>query len=427
MRRISVLLGLLLLLTPCAQGAENLSTTADFAESLPADLFAGGRQGYLHPFLEVGVRYTDNLFLAPDQRRRETVTIVSPGIWLALPASRQEYQPLALLTRAPGGVEVQRLGIPPERRVQGFAFWRSHLEMHRDYSAQDSDSHSLQGSVQYRAPAGLHLQLRGAFARQYDDYATGIFRDEQRDRFESTLAGGSIGYRPGERLRLDLDYSQYQLSYREERSAVFRDREDRVWAGTVAYRLLPRTETFVQYRRLDIDYDRSAPLASSEDHYFAGVQWRATAKSSGRLQFGYGDKQFAAGGEDRRQEFIAEARADHQLTERTSIHLQGSRKTEETDIPGLPDLLSHRLRFGYEQHLTTRLRALARVTYQQDEYRGGASRRQDDYYGGALELTFAPQRWLRFTAGYDYAERQSEDADYDYRRNMVHLGATATF
>lgn len=425
MRRIAVLVGLLLSVASSAGGEEMPTTVAESRSGNSYDIFDGERQGVLHPFLEVGVRHTDNLFLESNNRQDETITVISPGFWLALPASSQDYQPLATLTRAPGGLEVQRMRMLPERRVQGFAFWRSYLELHRNYSDQDIDSHSLQGSLQYRAPAGFYLQASGAFERQYDDYATGVFSGEQRDRFDSTLAAATVGYRPGERLRLALAYSQYRLSYRDARS-VFRDRDDRVWSGTIAYRLLPRTETFVEYRRLDINYDRSESFASGEDHYFVGVQWQATDKSRGRLQFGYGDKRFDKASS--RQELIAEARIDHRFTERTSFYLQASRKANETDIPGLHDLLSHRLSLGYAQNLTPRLQATARVSYQQDQYRGAAvERREDDYYRGGAELTFAPKRWLRLTGGYDYVERQSGGAEFDYRRNMVHLGVTATF
>jgi polysaccharide biosynthesis protein VpsM len=429
MKRTTVLLGLLLCMAPPLWAAEEVVSALPEAlsENISYDLFDGGRQGYLHPFLELGLRYTDNLFLEPTNRRQDTITVISPGLWLALPASRQEFQPLATLTRAPGGLEVQRMRMAPERRLQGFAFWRSHFEQHRDFPDEDRDSHRLQGALQYQAPAGLYLQATAAFDRNYDDYATGAFTNRQRDRFESTLAGATLGFRPGERLRLALDYSQYQLSYREERSA-FRDREDRVWSGTIAYRLLPRTETFVQYRRLDIDYDQSGERDSEEDHYFAGVQWQATAKSRGRLQFGYGDKSFATEAVSRRRDFIAEARVDHRFTERTSIYLQGSRKTNETDITGVADLRSHRLLFGYEQSLTARLRGAARLSYQHDQYRGGAvDGRKDDYYGGGADLTYAARPWLRFTGGYDHAARQAGDAAFDYRRNLVHLGVTATF
>jgi polysaccharide biosynthesis protein VpsM len=426
MRRTILLLGILLFMAPAAWAEEiPLALPESPSEGLSYDIFEG-RQGYLHPFLEIGVRYTDNLFLEPNNRRQDTITVISPGIWLALPASREEFQPLATLTRAPGGLEVQRIRMAQERRLQGFAFWRSYFEEHRDFPAENRDSHSLQGSVQYQAPASLYLQALGAFDRHYDDYDIRRFGREQRDRFESTLVGATVGYRPGERLRLAIDYSQYLLSYRE---SAFRDREDRVWSGTIAYRLLPRTETFIQYRHLDIDYDLAGRSDSSEDHYFAGVQWQATEKSRGRMQFGYGEKSFAAADAHRRQEFIAEARVDHRLTERTSVYLQGSRKTNETDISDFRDLLSHRLRLGYEQSLTTRLSASARLSYQRDQYRGGiVGRPADDYYGAGADLTFAPRRWLRFSTGYDYLERQAgEEAIYDYRRNMVHLGVTAAF
>jgi polysaccharide biosynthesis protein VpsM len=428
MKRATLLLAVLWCLVHPAW-AENppSSIPENESESLSYDLFDGGRQGYLHPFLEIGVRYTDNLFLEPNARRQDTITVISPGLWLALPASREEYQPLATLTRAPGGLEVQRILLAPERRLQGFAFWRSRIEEHRDFTEENSDSHSLQGLLQYQAPAGLYLQATGAFDRQFDDYATGIFRGEQRDRFDSTLAAATIGYRPGERLRLALDYSKYLLSYREERS-TFRDREDRVWSGTIAYRLLTRTETFVQYRHVDVDYDLSEQSDSSENHYFVGLQWQGTVKSRGRLQVGYGDKRFAEAETPRRQEFIAEARVDHRFTERTSVYLQGWRKTNETDIRDAEDLRSHRLLMGYEQRLSSRLKASARISYGRDQYRGGTvGRRDDDYYGGGAELAFAPRRWLRFTVGYDYAERQAGDGDFDYRRNMGHLGVMATF
>ena len=81
----------------------------------PTEVFST-RRGYIHPFVSVSEFYTDNHFTTPDDEESDFISILSPGIWVSLPASRQQLIDIETMNTAPGGLGVRAFRTPPKRR-----------------------------------------------------------------------------------------------------------------------------------------------------------------------------------------------------------------------------------------------------------------------------------------------------------------------
>src|SRR5690606_25371368 len=115
-----------------------------------ADDVFGSRGGYVHPFLSLGGYYTSNLFNAPDDEQSDLVMVVSPGIWVALPASRQQLIEVETMNTAPGGLDVSRFSIDTERRFQAYGLYRGEFYKASDYEEADTDDHRAEAFLIYR-------------------------------------------------------------------------------------------------------------------------------------------------------------------------------------------------------------------------------------------------------------------------------------
>ncbi len=400
----------------------------DIYPSTGRDIF-DVRRGYIHPFFGFEELYTDNLFNSDLDKASDFISTFSPGIWLALPGSRQRMAQVDTRNTSPGGLDVSRFRIETERRLQTYALYRSDIILHNNFSEEDRTNQRAEGLINYNFRGGLSVELLDVFEINYDEFSTGVNDPRELDRFSSNFFTVLAFYPVGPKLRLRADYSLFSVNYSADRRS-FRDRVDNQFSTYVFYQMLPKLSAFVRYEFTDVAYDEDIQADSNEHNVFTGLDWDVTDKTRGRVQVGYGQKDFNGSGNNSRGDFIFEGRVDHHFTPKTSVNLRASRRTNETDIQGTRDILSDRIQVGYSQRITPRIRANARAFYYRDDYSGaiiiGATvdERRDDYFGGEIDLGYALRSWLNLSAGYGYEERDSNFDVFDYGTNTFYLSFT---
>jgi len=388
------------------------------------------RTGYIHPFINVTEYYTDNLFHTDSDEEDAFYTVISPGIWVALPRSKEPFLRLSTLNTAPGGLDASRLSTNTSRRLQAYALYRADIREYSDFSEENRVDQRGEGLLRYNFRGGLSLQLDDIYEMNQDPYSTGLSQNRQLDKFQSNLLHLQIDYSVGPKLSLRGEYSRYRLDYDSSRNA-FRERYDDAFSIYFFYRMLPKTSVYLLYDYIDIDYDWDILGDSTEQHYYLGLQWDMTAKSTGRIMVGYGEKDFDAGTGSDQDDLLGEIQVDHRFTKKTSAYLRATRKTNETDTPGVKNILSYRTQLGFRQRVTAKLRGSIDLFYLRDSYQGDITiegqtdERVDDYYGAGLALGYAPLRWLNLTLGYRFTERDSNFSRFDYQSNTVYLTLAA--
>jgi len=391
----------------------------------------GGRHGYVHPFLSVGSYYTTNLFNTNTNEESDTVLTVSPGIWLALPAIRRQLLRVETLNTAPGGLEISRFRPASERRFQGYALYRGDFERHDKFSEADTNDQRAEALLQYNASSGLSLEVADIYRVNHDRYSTGNAAAKQLDKYKANWFNPSVGYQLSPKTSLQFDYSLYMLNYDAARNN-FRDRKDQVCSGYVFYRFGVRTSVFLNYEFININYDNDIgqALDNHQNIGFIGLQWKASEKTRGRIKLGYGKVKYESTNETRN--FVAvEVQQNYQLTPKTSVYLWATRRISETDISGIRDVLTHRIKLGYNQNFTAKLTGRLTAYYYHDKYNGEitvgpqTAEPTDKFYGGEAALGLAPRRWLNLSAGYAYEERSSNFNSRNYRNHTAFLNVTA--
>ena len=412
---------------PAAYGSQELTLIPEGVKTSPDSAF-GETWNYFNPFLSLGEYYTDNLFNTENNQQSDFVTVITPGIWFALPASRQPLLDVETVNTVPGGFELTRFDTDLPRRMQAYALYRANINRHNDFSQENTVNHRAEGRLQYNLRGGLSLELLDIYEIEQDPYSTGT--SQTLDEFKSNVLIARVEYRITPKTRVRTDFSLYSLSY-DANLNRFRDRDDQGFSLFAFHKFWDKTSAFLEYEYVSIDYDRNFLVDSKEHHYFAGLVWDATEKIAIQGKVGYGVKSFDTTFEDN-EDMIGEARVDYRFTPKTSLGLTATRAVNESDILGMSDVLTHRVGINYAQRITAKIRLIAEINYLRNKYRGGnvisgplIGERVDDHLGGGLTLGFSLRDWLNLSAGYNYVERDSNFSTYNYQTNTFYFTLTA--
>jgi len=389
----------------------------------------GKRGGYLHPFLSITGYSTDNVFNTPDNEESDFVTVLSPGIWLSVPRIKEKLVNINTSTIAPGGYIMSRPSGSFFRRYQVYLLYAADVELFSHYSSENFFGHRIEGLFQYNFRGGLTFEFVDQFLYSHDVRGTGI--SDELDEYYSNIANVRLRYDHGRKLWFMADYHNFVVDYRDTGND-FRHRNDNTISGYVFYKLQPKTSVFFQYQYIDINYTNDILSDSKEHNMYSGLAWDITAKSRGSIKAGYGIKEFADPGMEKAENFILEAQLNHKFTPKTSVTLNGWRKTFETNISTTDYILSHGIQIVYNQQVTMKLTGNAKLSYINDQYKGyltyggKTDERKDDYYAGTIGLYYKFMDRLAAGVGYSYSRRNSNFSGFEYTNNMIFFNITGS-
>lgn len=147
-----------------------------------------------------------------------------------------------------------------------------------------------------------------------------------------------------------------------------------------------------------------------------GVEWEATAKTSGLIRIGELDK-----------EFDSSARTDDDLniwevgltwSPRTYSHfiLNASKEPQESNGTG-SFIESQNTTLTWMHSWSEQMTSMVTIGDGEDEY--SQSLREDDRQSIAVSVSYDLRRWATLSANYSYTERESNNPLFDFEKNVV--------
>lgn len=390
----------------------------------------GRQRRNVHASLSLSGIFTDNALNSSSNKKSDFSTILSPAIWLVLPASDQNITPLwSISLRTPGGrlLAIQR----PESRLH----YQASLYYKMDIPLTSSSGGLVYGRMPAQTLNGRIMLSGNRFLLLAEDrYAFSHLEQEagvvtkagEQDRYNSNLFNILLSYTSRNRLVFQAGYSHFITGYKSDLGS-FRDRRDNSLSASVSYKLSQRMSLIGDYRYINIAYDNTGELDSNEHYFMGGISWDITAKSKGLLMAGYGVKNF-----DRSSGSFGsvslEAKLDHRFTPKTSLLVTAYRKTSETDIRGMDFSLTEGLEVKLQHLLTSRLTSSAGFLIINDHYKKGpdfAESVDSRLYQVELALQYAFKRWLKGGIGYAHTIKNSSTSELEYRSNTFYFNITA--
>jgi hypothetical protein len=391
----------------------------------------------LTPRISVQEQYDDNIYLVPENETADWITLLSPGISLALEGADSTMN-----------VDYEA----------GFSFYRDDTDM-------NSTRHQARADWNQRLTGYLRLQATDVFVRSEDPIV------ESDGRIEEIRRERSIYYQNNGEASLSCEFGAedqitagYRNRYLDDRSS--RDEDSQGHEGflgldkwfssqygigmTSSYNRgqFEQSDDFEQYRggltliyrwqtsrrlygRYDLLYQDFEP-AGAEDYRVhqgvLGVSVALSLKTDFNIEGGYFLQDYLNGADMDGGTFSG---GFSTRLQRASLSLAGSGGYDQ-DYFSSENLGSSKYRqvSGTGDYLITdNLRAFGSASFRREEFFGADTRRdrKDKVWRamGGLSSTF--WRWFTVSLEGTHAERDSDDASVDFEDNRVTLRLTAAY
>ncbi len=339
----------------------------------------------------------------------------------------------SFVTRVSPGI---RLDTGNDRRSFSLAY-EIDTARYSDKAAKKSDytDHQLVAGARFSPSSRTAIELGADLNRGHDRRGESArqgtlaeFRNLESDQWRSTGAHAGFTFgAPQARMNFGLLGGLRNLEYRNNREySTFGDRDENFLEGRVGLRLTPKTSVFLSARGNAIDFDRARLAAgnqlieidSDERIYLLGLQFDATAKTSGRIAVGRSSKDF----DDNRIDDYSGTAWDVGLQFRPRSYsvfdLSATRRTDEgvdylstTNVSGNSSyLLARDITLAWTHGWSDRLHTTIDFGQERSDYVSflGNSTRDDRFRFYGLSVDYALTSWLNVGAGYKSYTRDSD-------------------
>ena len=227
--------------------------------------------------------------------------------------------------------------------------------------------------------------------------------------------------------RLKLSADRVQMDYDSSIVGDTRDHNINTYGAAFNYRVGSKTDAVLEYRRAHSYYDNQPVgtsgiinLDSEEEYFLVGVEWDATAKTSGKIRVGQSERDFDDSSLGSDDNFHWEAEVSWRPRTYSELLLKTRRMSAETYGQGnyinsrdssitwryaWNGRLSHQLDFGFSD----------------DKFEAGS--RSDDVSRASFKVAYDMRRWLDLGIGYRYNERDSDLSSVQYEQNLFFITA----
>lgn len=356
------------------------------------------------PMLEVTQKRDDNIFNQPNQVESSWITQLEPTLqWLA------------------------------QDRNNTYAFtYLGDYGRYWDSSDDNYDDHTVSADFHLDMNDMHTIDLAGSFGKLHDARGEGssegiiaLSRPEP-DEYDASGVNGTwaIG-RPSARFGVELDAHYTDVEYTNNRfNTAFRDRDDTGFAGRFYGQVAPKTRLFAEYAQVDISYDNlpltGSTLDSKEDRISVGVEWEATARTTGSVKIGRLDKDFDAA--SRGDQDFTSWEAEIIWSPRTYSHFFLATSSQPRETNGTGNFIeSTDWSVAWIHDWSSYLHSVASIGIGEDDYDNNP--RSDDRQHYSFSVNYDLERWINVGAGYSYTDRDSNQNLFDYDKSIFSLNA----
>ncbi len=327
----------------------------------------------IYPGFALIERHNDNLFRSDAAKRSSFITVASPGVYM----------------EAKAGANVYSLG------------YNADIGRYASSSVDNFDDHGLVAQAELAFSTRAMLTLTPQFRIGHDDRgSTYSIGTPTPNTWHSRGITGSFNYgSEGAMGRIVVDAGVIETSYQNNRAVTLAlDKTQSSLGGTFYYRLAPATYTFAQLSTTNFDYkDSASTLDGDEQRAMIGVEWKATAQTSGSFKIGQLWKNFDSA---TRKDFTGTSwEGSVRWAPRSFVRLDlvtGRKPAESTGVGNLVWVTNHVADLSYDLNERTTLHLIA--SYLGEDFIQAG--RKDETPSYSLRADYKLRKWLKLGAEY---------------------------
>ncbi|MDQ6993039.1 MAG: outer membrane beta-barrel protein [Mariprofundus sp.] len=378
--------------------AVSLCSTSMVYAAEPVGIPMGGFE--LYPVVMVNVSHDDNIFAQEKVKKSSVLTTINPGLKVVLAHGTNEYSAEYYLAK-------------------GF------------YQSSSSDNfldHIATVSADLNLSSRLSSQLQLNYNKKHDPrgstFTGSPLSFKTPDLYHEVAANGKVSYGINARIAFQGDYS---LKRYDNHQTVTQSRDMDMLGGDVTfyYPIASKSSAFIEARYKRFDYKQTvSTLDSNEQRLYVGLEWEATAKTTGSARFGYLKKKFVAATQKTGSNFSWEVGVLWEPLSYSSWDISSSSGSVESDGTGsYTQTTNGSLTWNHEW--SSSLSHTALISYTQSKYKGVVKARTDNLTTAGLTLNYELNRWLIMNGGYTYTSRRSNAVNSSFQQNLWSLGFKA--
>jgi hypothetical protein len=374
----------------------------------------------IYPFFGERIEFDDNIFqvsgtgtdpatgLPVKEKESDIINIYTPGLKLTLPFR--------------GG------GFIPGKSHEFNLDWHSDFKNYRDHASENQQNHHITAEGILKFSKGLEISLWD----NYVDAESPAGSETDRIHPRKTNTGKITVNLPDYFRKFDaeISYTNFQQEY-DERALRRANRFEHNFTLKIPYKLTPKIKIFPEYQYGIVEYDSQSAQSDpqSDSHYnkiFAGVEWLATAKTTGIMKFGFVSQDFDDIEKTDVNSFIAEIGVRVYLTKRMQLDINAGREPAASEFTA--DSSAFERNFGdftISRRVWKDLSISCRGSYEKQVFHD--SKRKDDIYDFGLSTKYNINKWMFADFKYSYRDRHTNIEAESDRINKASAGIAFAF
>ena len=323
---------------------------------------------------------------------------------------------------------------------QGMSTYEAKLAAKNVSFTSESDAnftdYGITGLVHQEFNSRNRLDVDFDFGR-YHDTGSSIDGADNKEAPEFTRTKGGLQYGFGSTeamMRADLFGNYNKQKYQETAGKKEgSDRKTVEYGTTVFYRFMPKTDALVEIKQRELDYTNEQGAGYDITSYLVGLNWEATAKTSGYAKVGRRYRDTSASDVDRQGYTGWEVGVSYMPVDHSVFQLSTSRDYGlESDNPQTADFTQGTTTALYwTHHWTAKISTNANYSFTDDEVqnRFGVSQKDRTVNQFGLSVDWNVMRNATVSLSYENSDRDESARqvgvdENGYKRNVYMLSGT---
>jgi hypothetical protein len=349
------------------------------------------------PTLAVDVKHDDNIFTSATGEETSAITVLKPNVTAE---AKLGHTDLVLGYEHAAGIFANSGGTGDD----------------------DFNDNNLFGDVVWELNSKNELAFGAAFNQGHEDRGSeGSGAVPTPDEFDETLLDAKYTYgSESSKGRIELDVNSLDREFTNNRtSTTDNDREDLDVGATFFLKVANKTRVLFEIRNVDVDFDDPSVTRDSDtDKYNVGLNWDATAKTSGTVKVGQIKKDFDDSATTDVTLDSWEAAVDWAPKSYSVVSFNTSRSAKESSSQG--SFIDSKLySVNWQHEWSNRLKSSLSASLDEESYEGTTREDETNTYG--VRFDYEMRRWIDIGFSLNYTDVESTDAASAYDRTQVGL------
>ena len=304
--------------------------------------------------------------------------------------------------------------------------WHSDFKNYRDNAKQNQQNHYFTAIGKFNLRKGFDVELFDHYEDTWE--AAGTDTDQIHPR--KTNTGVIKVSLPDYFRRFDVDFTYQNYDQEYDEFALKRaNRNEHSFTVKVPFKLTPKINIFPEYTFGFNHIDSERLIGGlSDSHWntiFGGVEWQATAKTTGLMKFGYTNRDFEKATVSDVSTFSMLIGIEADLSSRTKLLIDAERSTQVSEFTSGSNAFDST---GGKLSISHRMKKVTAAMYgiYFKSVFHDSTRKDDDYTLGA-DVAYNIKKWSFIDLKYSYKDKHSNFESQSDRINKASIGIGVQF